>query len=176
MAKIIADALEGELSVVLVHKIPAPGNEELAIGAIGLSGNIQRLPSIETYSIPDEYVQTAAKQQVELLKTRQQKYGLKEPDYQDRIVIIVDDGIATGATTLSAVYEVRNFKPKKIILATPVASVEAAEKLSKVVDELIVLDTPWEFYAVGQFYDVFNQVSDEEVIGIIKNSDRKIKS
>lgn len=168
MAKIIADGLNGELGAILVHKIPAPGYEELAIASIGLSGDIQRLYLIDSLGIPETYVQKAANEQLDMLKHRQRQYGLKDPDYQDRIVIIVDDGIATGATTLSAIHEVRHFNPKTIVVASPVASIEAAKKITEVADETVLLDVPADFYAVGQFYDNFDQVSDDEVIGLLR--------
>lgn len=167
MASIIAKGLEGELGVVLVHKIPAPSNEEFAIASIGLSGHIQRLPYIHAYEIPEPYVQEEAKRQLKRLKVRQQQYGLKEPDYNNRVVIIVDDGIATGATTLSAVHEVLHHHPKKVVLAAGVASRESAEKLSALVDESVILYEPEDFYAVGQFFSDFAQVTDEEVIRLL---------
>lgn len=170
MAATIAKGLAGELGVVLVHKIPAPFNEELAVGSIGLSGHIQSVHSMRDLGISEDYLKVAAKKQLELLKARQKRYGLKEPDYKDRIVIIVDDGIATGATTLSAVEEIRFHKPKKIVVAAPVASPDSARKIRAVADELVVLYEPQIFYAVGQFYENFDQVSDEEVIEILKDS------
>lgn len=169
MAKIIAEGLNGELSAILVHKIPAPYNEEFAIAAIGLSGHIQRSDSIEALHLSESYVQKAAEVQLANLKKRQQKYGLPNPDYKNRIVIIVDDGIATGATTLSAIEEVRSQKPDKIIVAAPVSSRDSAEKIRAQVDEVVILAEPENFYAVGQFFDDFSQVSDEEVIALLKS-------
>lgn len=173
MARIIASGLKGELGAILVHKIPAPNNEELAIGSVGLSGKIQILPYIEKLEIPKSYIESAAKKQLELLKTRQQNYGLHNPNYKDRIVIIIDDGIATGATALGAIYEVHLQKPKKIILAAGVIAKETAKKLRRVVDELVVLYEPEEFSAVGQFFSNFSQVSDEEVVEVLRKKDEK---
>lgn len=173
MAALIAQGLEGELGAVLVHKIPAPFNEELAVASIGLSGQIQKLNLIHALNISDAYLAAAAKQQYDILKARQKKYGLKDPEYQNRIVIIVDDGIATGATTLSAINEIKFQNPQKIVVATPVASPDSAKKIRAAVDELLVLYEPENFYAVGQFYDNFDQVSDEEVIDILKNAQSK---
>jgi len=169
MAKIIASGLEGELSAILVHKIPAPFNEEFAIGSIGLSGEIKCLIDIDSEGIPESYLTDAAKKQLNLLKQRQQFYGLKKPNYKDRVVIIVDDGIATGATTLAAIHEVRLHQVKKLIVATPVASKESAKRIKSLVDDFVVLSVPEPFYAVGQFFSDFSQVSDEEVIEILKN-------
>lgn len=168
MAKILADGLEGELGAVLVHKIPSPDNEEFAIASVGLSGEIQRQPYIQSLGISEVYIKAAAQKQLALLKTRYQRYGLSTPNYHNRIVIIVDDGIATGATTLSAIYEVRLQNPDKIIVAAAVASEDSVQKILAVVDELVVLDIPNPFYAVGQFFADFSQVTDEEVIAILK--------
>jgi putative phosphoribosyl transferase len=170
MASIIAKGLEAELGVVLVHKIPSPFNEEFGVGSVGLSGHIHRVSSMGSDEIPEAYWETEAARQKTRLEARQEAYGLQEPDYKDRWVIIVDDGIATGVTTLSAVHEVRAFDPKGIILATPVASTESIEMLEPLVDEIIVLHVPNHFYAVGQFYENFTQVEDEEVIQLLKHS------
>jgi putative phosphoribosyl transferase len=172
MAKIIADDLGAELSAVLVHKISAPFNVELAVGSVGLSGHIHTLPFAAHYGIPFSYIETEAQEQMLALKIRQRKYGLREPDYKGRTVIIVDDGIATGATTISAIHEVRSFSPQKIILATPVSSDEAAEELNGLVDEFVCLYIPEVMFSIGEFYESFPQVSDEEVISLLHHSDR----
>lgn len=169
MAKIIADGLQGELGAVLVHKIPSPDNEEFAIASVGLSGQIQRQPYINSLDIPEAYLKAAAQKQLELLKSRYQRYGLSKPNYENRIVIIVDDGIATGATVLSGIYEVRLQNPEKIIVAAGVASEDSAKKILEVADELVVLSIPTPFYAVGQFFSDFSQVTDDEVISILKH-------
>jgi putative phosphoribosyl transferase len=170
MASIIAKGLGSELGVVLVHKIPSPFNEEFGIGSVGLSGHIHRVSSMGSDEISESYWQTEAERQRSRLEARQQAYGLKDPNYKDRWVIIVDDGIATGVTTLSAVHEVQVFDPKAIILATPVASRESIEMLESMVYEIIVLDVPEHFYAVGQFYKNFTQVEDEEVIQLLRRN------
>lgn len=172
MAKIIADALGAELAAVLVHKIPHPDNEEFAIGSIGISGNIHRLDYVKHYAISESYIQSAAKKQLETLKNRQRKYGLGELKMKDRIVIIVDDGIATGATTLGAISEVRAQGASQIILAAAVSSAEAAEEIKPLVDEFIVLDIPMSFYAVGQFFNDFPQVTDDDVVEILHGENR----
>ena len=170
MASIIAKGLEASLGVVLVHKIPSPFNEEFGIGSLGLSGHIHRVSSMGSDEISESYWEAEAARQKLCLEARQRAYGLEDPDYKDCCVIIVDDGIATGVTTLSAVYEVRAFDPKSIILATPLASTESIEMLKPLVDEIIVLQVPDHFYAVGQFYENFTQVEDEEVIQLLKHS------
>jgi putative phosphoribosyl transferase len=170
MAKIVADDLNGELGGILVHKIPSPDNEEFAIAAIGLSGEIQRQPYLASYPISEEYLKAAAQKQLAVLQARYKRYGFSQPNYHHRIVIIVDDGIATGATVLAAIYEVRLQHPKKIIVAATVASEDSAEKIRAVADELVVLDTPEPFHAVGNFFVDFSEVTDEEVMAIFSAS------
>jgi predicted phosphoribosyltransferase len=168
MANIIAKGLESEWGMVLVHKIPSPFNEEFGIGSIGLSGHVHRSSVMGSDEVAESYWAAEAERQRTRLEQRQKAYGLRDPDYQDRWVIIVDDGIATGVTTLSAVHEVRAYNPKGIILATPVASEDSIEMLRPMVEEMIVLHVPDHFYAVGQFYEDFRQVEDEEVIQLLK--------
>ncbi len=167
MAKIIAEELGAELSAVLVHKIPHPFNEELAIGSIGLSGHYELLPYAEAEGISKSYITSKANEQLKKLKKRQQDYGLVTPDYTGKTVIIVDDGIATGATTIGAIHEVRSQSPKKIVLAVPVASEDAAKRIKPMVDELIGLYITPYMMSVGQFFTSFEQVSDEEVIELL---------
>lgn len=167
MAKIIADGLGAEMSAVLVHKIPHPENEEFAIGCVGISGGIHLNPYVENSGISESYIKAAAKKQLGVLKERQRKYGLGEIQMKDRIVILVDDGIATGATTLGAIAEVRSAGASKIILAAAVSSRSAAAEIKKLVDELIILDIPLGFFAVAQFFANFPQVTDDEVVKML---------
>lgn len=166
MAKIIADELGAELSAVLVHKIPHPSNEEFAIGSVGLSGHYHLMPYADAEGISKAYITNKAAEMLKKLQLRQKNYGLTTPDYTGKTVIIVDDGIATGATTISAIDEVRSQSPKKIILAVPVSSEDAARKIKPLVDELIGLYITPYMSSVGQFYSSFEQVSDEDVIQI----------
>ncbi len=167
MAKIIADGLRGELSTVLVHKIPAPDNPEFAIGCVGLSGKIQSLSHAKTYGT-EAYIEAAAQKQLKVLRQRQELYGLNNLNYKGRVVIIVDDGIATGATTICAIQEVRSQSPERIILATPVSSIDAAEQIRPLVEELVVLYLPEMMFSIGEFYQSFPQVSDHEVIAMLR--------
>ncbi|MGZ3771051.1 MAG: phosphoribosyltransferase [Bdellovibrio sp.] len=170
MAKIIAEGLNGELNAVLVHKIPAPYQEELAIGSIGLSGKIHRLPISESFGISNAYIEKEAARQLEILKKRQEKFHLPKLDCKNRLAIIVDDGIATGATVIGAIHEIRLQKPRKLVLAAAVVAKNTADNIRNLVDEFIALDEPEFFYAVSQFYVDFGQVTDDEVVEIIKNA------
>lgn len=167
MAKIIADGLGAELGAVLVHKIPHPESSEFAIGCVGISGNIHRSDHVASDLIPESYIQAAAMKQLATLKERQRKYGLGKLDMKNRIVIIVDDGIATGETTIGAISEVKSQGAQKIILASAVSASTAARKIKTLVDEFIVLDIPEGFFAVGQFFLNFPQVTDEDVVGML---------
>lgn len=169
MAKIIAEELNGELNAVLVHKIPAPYQEELAIGSIGLSGKIHRLPISESFGISDAYIEKEAQRQLEILKKRQERFHLPKLDCKNRLAIIVDDGIATGATAIGAIHEIRMQKPRKLVLAAAVVAKNTADNIRGLVDEFIALEEPEFFYAVSQFFVDFGQVTDDEVVDILRH-------
>ena len=168
MAKIIADALGGELDVVLVHKLSHPEQSELAIGAIDENGNA--FVSQWAADLDPEYLAAEKQRQLSLLRERRGKYTpLRAPiDARGRIVIVVDDGIATGSTMTAALRAIRAQKPKKLIGAVAVASPEAARAMLHDCDAMVCLNVPMEFYAVGQFFDDFSQVTDEDVVAILK--------
>jgi putative phosphoribosyl transferase len=167
MAKIIADALGGELDVVLVHKLTHPEQPELAIGAIDEDGNA--FISGWAADLDAEYLESEKKRQLEVLRRRRATYTPQRApsDPQGRIVIVVDDGIATGSTMTAALRTLRAKKPKKLIGAVAVASPDAARAMRQECDAIVCLNVPAEFYAVGQFFEDFSQVTDEEVIEIL---------
>ena len=174
VAEPIADVLNAPLEIVLVKKIGAPFNEELAIGVITEDGEVLLNPDItpelaERLGITDDYIYEKSKETLQILKKRKELYGgsLKDRNIKGRDVILVDDGIATGLTTEAAILTIRNLSPERIILAVPVMPYDKYEEIKKLVDDLIVLERPVNFVAVGQFYREFPQVSDEEVINII---------
>ena len=168
MAKIIADALGGELDVVLVHKLTHPEQPELAIGAIDESGNA--FVSEWAADLSPDYLEAEKTRQLEILRRRREAYTpLRAPiDPHGRIVIVVDDGIATGSTMTAALRAIRARKPKKLVGAVAVASPEAARAMLHECDAMVCLNVPLEFHAVGQFFDDFNQVTDEDVVTILK--------
>jgi predicted phosphoribosyltransferase len=174
MAKIIADGLRGELDVVLVHKLGHPREPELAIGAVDEEGNA--FVSKWAADLDPEFLEEEKRRQLEVLRQRRAKYTpLRAPiDPRDRIVIVVDDGIATGSTMIAALRAVRAKRPKKLIGAVAVASTEAARAMLRECDEMVCLKVPAEFYAVGRFFDDFGQVGDEEVITILSEGQREI--
>jgi putative phosphoribosyl transferase len=170
MGAILRDKLDLQLDIVVTKKIGAPGNEEYAIGAVGPDGEKQvNKDVIRYYKIPQSYIDDEAQRLQHVIKRRYEDYrgNPNPPDLQGKICIVVDDGIATGFTTLASVQYIRRQKPKKIVLAVPVSAVDAHEKLKKEVDEMICLNVREDFFAVGQFYDIFPQVEDEEAIRLL---------
>jgi predicted phosphoribosyltransferase len=170
MAKIIADGLEGELGAVLVHKIPAPENEEFAIGSVGISGHIHRQPYVEEEGVPESYIRSAAQKQLQMLKERKKKYGLPDSSFKDRVVIVVDDGVATGATAIAAIHEVRAQCPKKIVFAAGVTAPKAGDQIRRLVDEFVVLSEPTDLFSIGEFFEYFPTVTDDMVAKIFRES------
>lgn len=165
LGAVLRDALEIPLDIVVTKKIGAPGNDEYAIGSVGPDGSVQvNQDVIDSLGIPSSYIDDEATRLKHAIKRRYEDYrgDPKPPDLKGKIAIVVDDGIATGFTTLAAIDYIRRQQPQKIVLAVPVAASDSHAKLKKKVDELICLQVRDDFYAVGQFYKIFAQVSDEE--------------
>lgn len=167
----VAKILKAPLDIAIARKIGAPFDREYAIGAINSLGNvILNETSIRELGISNEYIEKSVKEEIEEIKRRLSVYrGERDMiDIKDKSVIIVDDGLATGLTMLSVVKGVKTNNPKKTIVAVPVASYEAVKRLEKEA-EVIALYIPEYFYAVGQFYEDFRQVTDEEVISALNS-------
>lgn len=176
MAKIIADALGGDLDVVLVHKLSHPEQAELAIGAIDEHGH--SFLSDWAADIDPRYIEAEKQRQFAVLRARRAKYTpLRRPiDPRGRVVIIVDDGIATGSTMTAALRAVRARRPKKLVGAVAVASPEAAGAMLHEADAMVCLNVPADFAAVGQFFDNFAQVTDAQVVAILKQDVEKVSA
>jgi len=171
MAKIIADELEGELDVVLVAKIPAPINPEFAVGAIAENGSVHIAEwAFESGATP-EYIEEQIELLLKKIHNRRKQYTALHPPIscKDRVVIVVDDGLATGATMISALQSVRQMEPRVLVMAVPVSPPKALEEVKKHADVIIFLVESANFRAVGQFYERFPQVTDEEVIEILQS-------
>ena len=164
MARAIADALAGELDVVLVRKLRAPGQPELAIGAVDEAGTVLKG---RYFDIADEeYLRDEIRVQRDVIRGRREMYtrARKAVDPAGRIVVIVDDGIATGSSMLAAIRSVRARKPRKLVVAIGVAPVQSLAHIEAEADELVCLHAPSDFYAVGQFFEDFSEVTDDMVV------------
>lgn len=169
----IAQALNAPLDVFVVRKLGAPGYEELAMGAIATGGvRVLNEEVIERLDISESAIEAATAVEALELARREKIYrGDRKPvKIQQRTVILVDDGLATGASMLAAVQALRRQGPASIIIAVPVGSRETCDKLRAEVDELICGDTPEPFYAVGSWYSNFIQTTDEEVERLLRNA------
>jgi putative phosphoribosyl transferase len=174
MAKIIAGELGGEVDVVLVRKLRAPGNPEFALGSIDESGWAYLAEHARHYA-SDEYLEREKQAQLETIRQRRAQYTPVHPpiDPRGRVVIVVDDGLATGSTMISALHSLRARGAAKLICAVPVSPPDTLERVRPYADETVCLSAPESFYAVGQFYRDFPQVDDEEVIAILRESRAK---
>lgn len=173
MGKILADALGAELDVVLVRKLRAPFNPELAVGSIDETGAVYLDPA--TRGLWDEkYLASEERDELETLRRRRLQY---EPtgapiDLAGRVAIVLDDGVATGSTMIAALRAVRARRPARLIAAMGVASEEAVRLLSREADEVVTLEAPAVLYAISYHYRDFEQVSDDEVVATLREARR----
>lgn len=172
MGKIIAEALQGELDVVLVRKLRAPHQPELAIGSVNEQGWTYLADFAELYGGNPDYIATEKRTQMRTLKERRAQYTPIRPpiDPAGRTVIVVDDGLATGATMMAALHGLKSQKTARLVCAVPVAPPDTLARVADLVDDVVCLEAPAGFQAVGQFYRDFPQVTDDEVMALLQGS------
>ena len=154
------------LELLLTKKLGHPNQPEFAIGAVTLEDSFVE----DRYNVPPDYIEKEVKRIRKELQLRYEKFmGGRQPvDLKGKTVIVVDDGIATGQTILATLQLLRNKQPKRLVVAVPVASPEAAAEFEALVDDFVCLYTPVQFYGVGAFYDDFEQVGDAEVVTLLR--------
>ncbi len=170
VSELIHKTLGGELDVVITRKIGAPHQRELAIGATSGDGLVMLNDDlVSRLGVFPDYIQKAAeKEQAEIVRRLKKYRGSRPlPRIEGRLVLVVDDGVATGYTLLTALKSLRQHNPAELALAVPVGPPETFARLKKEVDALVYLEAPVDFAAVGQFYRDFSQVSDDEVVEIL---------
>jgi len=174
---VIASELGAKLDVIVSRKVGAPDNPELAIGAVLHDGSYFPNERITIMlNVPQNYINREIVIRMKEIERRLIRFrGSKEYNLEGKTVVLVDDGIATGATMFVAALWVKKQKPKKLIIATPVGSKETIDALSEITDKVVVLHSPVFFNAVGEFYQEFDQVDDYEVQEIMSKYGYKIK-
>ncbi|HUE99296.1 MAG TPA: phosphoribosyltransferase [Anaerolineales bacterium] len=173
----VARALNAPLDILIVRKLGLPGREELAIGAIS-SGGIRVLNKdiIRMLSIPEEVINFVGKRELQELQRRETLYRGDQaaPETRNRTIILIDDGLATGASMRAAVAGLRAQHPARIVIAVPAAAVETCDAFQPEVDEIVCAMTPEPFYGVGRWYEDFSQTTDEEVRILLQEANRQL--
>lgn len=173
----VARALDAPLDVAIARKIGAPGNPELAIGAVAADGTtVLDEALVSALDVPQSYIAEATERERAEIERRLRIYrnGRPAPVIANKAVVVVDDGVATGATILAAIRSLRKQDPSELILAVPVGPPDTINTLSHEVDRVVVLETPAQFYAVGAYYEIFDQTTDREVVELLQETAQKV--
>jgi len=172
----VALALNVPLDICIVRKLGLPGREELAMGAVA-SGGVRVLNSdiLRMLSIPEEVIDLVVKRELRELQRREKRYRKDRPlpEVRGHTVILIDDGLATGASMRAAVAGLRAQQPARIVVAVPAAAPEVRDAFQSEVDEIVCAITPEPFYGVGRWYEDFSQVTDEEVRVLLEEANRQ---
>jgi len=169
----VAKSLGAPMDLIIPRKLGAPYNPELAIGAVAQDGTVVLNEDVVSQlGVTQDYIRREAEAQVREIQRRMKKYrgDRPYPSLAGKTVILVDDGIATGATIRAAVRSIRGQGPRSLVIAVPVAPPGTVRALAREADRVVVLDTPEFFLAIGQFYQNFEQTSDEEVIDLLRKA------
>lgn len=173
----VAKALNAPLDIFIVRKLGLPGREELAIGAIATGGvRVLNEDIVRALNIPEELINIVTQRERQELQRREHDYrgDRPAPDVHDRTVILIDDGLATGASMRAAVTGLRTKQPARIVIAVPTAAPETCDVFQFQVDEIVCAITPEPFYGVGLWYEDFSQVTDEEVRTLLEEANRQL--
>jgi predicted phosphoribosyltransferase len=169
----VARELHAPLDVFLVRKLGLPGHEELAMGAIATGGvRVLNEDVVRALGIPEDIIESVASREQQELERRERIYrGTRPPvDVRDRIVILVDDGLATGSSMRAAVAALRQQGPGRIVIAVPIGALQTCRELREEADEVVCLYTPEPFHAVGLWYEDFSQTTDQEVHDLLERA------
>ena len=173
----LARALNVPLDIFLVRKLGLPGHSELAMGAIA-SGGVRVLNPdvVDMLNVPPQVIERVAKQEQHELERREREYrqGRPPPDVGGKTVILIDDGLATGATMRAAAQALRQLSPARIVVAVPVSAASTCQEFAQEVDEIVCVITPEPFHAVGLWYEDFEQTTDDEVRDLLEAAQRGI--
>jgi len=177
VAYVIAEALGAPLDIFVVRKLGMPGQPEFAVGAIA-SGGVRVLndEAIGWHAIPGNAIEAIARQELAELERREREYRQGRPllDLHDRVVVLVDDGLATGSTMRAAVQAVRAHRPSRVVVAVPVGAAETCDAFAAITDETVCSRTPEPFRAVGLWYRDFSQTTDDEVRELLRRHAQRV--
>lgn len=174
----VARAIEAPLDLFIARKLGAPGHEELGIGAVASGGTrILDADAIRALDVSDAYIEEVTRKELAELERRLRRFrgNRPPPRIEGRSVVLVDDGLATGVTALASLAALRFQRPRRLVLAAPVCSVEGAQAVARQADDVVCVATPDRFFGVGAWYHDFTQTTDEEVVEILARREAEVR-